>query len=79
MSFDRIATPDGPVQTVLTVTGISTAGLSSTMHVRITSDGTGQIGLTGSLVSSTELGARTVIKENDNCIILFNTWLTLNL
>ena len=53
--------PFGPVHTVLTVTGTSTAGLNSTVQVRVTSDPTGWIGLIGSLVTVTEVGAGTVL------------------
>ena len=48
--------PAGPVHTVVTVTGTSTAGSKSTVQVRVTSEGTGQIGLAGLLVMFTEFG-----------------------
>ena len=51
--------PSGPVHTVLTVTGTSTAGLNSTVQVRVISDPTGRMGLTGSLVTITEVGSGT--------------------
>ena len=50
----------GPVHVVFTFTGTSTAGLNSTMQVRVTSDPSGQIGLTGSLVITMEIGGETV-------------------
>ena len=51
--------PAGPVHTVVTVTGTSTAGLNITMQVRVTSEGAGQIGLAGLLVMLTEVGGGT--------------------
>ena len=50
--------PSGPVNTVLTVTGISTAGLNSTAQVRVTSDPKGGMGL-GMLLDSVTVGAGT--------------------
>ena len=43
----------GPVHTVFTITGTSTTGLNSTVQVRVTSDPTGWMGLTGSLEITT--------------------------
>ena len=54
-----VINPAGPVHTVFTVTGRSTAGLKSTVQVRVTVDPTGRIGLTGTLVIFTEVGAGT--------------------
>ena len=56
-------TPSGPVHTVFTVTrsGTTTAGLNSTVQVRVTSDPTGRIGLTGSLEMATTIGLGTDI------------------
>ena len=52
--------PSGVVHTVFTVTGTFIAGLNMTVQVRVTSDPTGQMGLDGLLVISTEVGAGTV-------------------
>ena len=52
-------TPSGPVHTVFTITGTSTAGLNSTVQVRVTFDLTGRTGLTGLLVTLTEVGTGT--------------------
>ena len=41
----------GPVHAVVTVTGAFTAGVISTVQIRVTSDPTGRMGLTGSLVT----------------------------
>ena len=49
----------GPVHTVFTVTGTSTAGLSSTVQVSETSVSTGLTGLGGLLVILTDVGAGT--------------------
>ena len=54
-----VLNPSGPVHTVFTVTGTSTAGLNSTVQFRVTLDPTGQMGLTGSLVMVTDVGGRT--------------------
>ena len=54
-----VLNPAGPVHTVFTVTGTSTAGLNSTVQVRVTGDPTGRIGLGRSLVTLTEVGAGT--------------------
>jgi hypothetical protein len=51
--------PSGVVNTVLTVTGTSTAGLNSTAQVRVTSDPKGGMGLGMLLDSVTEVGAET--------------------
>ena len=40
-----VINPAGPVHTVFTVTGISTAGLNSTVQVRVTADPIGRMGL----------------------------------
>ena len=45
--------PAGSVSRTFTVTGTSTARLNSTVQIRVTSDPTGQIGLTGSLETIT--------------------------
>ena len=50
--------PSGLVNTVLTVTGTSTAGLNSTAQVRVTSDPNGGMGL-GMLLDSITVGAGT--------------------
>lgn len=55
--------PAGPVHTVTTVTGISTIGLNSTAQVTVTSDPTGRIGLSGTLVTVTDVGDGTDEKE----------------
>ena len=57
-------TPSGPVHTVLTVTGTSTAGLNTTVQVRVTSDPTGRIGEAGILVIFIELGAGTIERRD---------------
>ena len=62
-------TPAGPVNTVFTVTGSAIDGLSSTVHVKVTSAPTGWTGLTGSLVIVT-MGAGT---EHKNEIITQTT------
>ena len=51
--------PFGSVNAVFTVTGTSTAGLNSTVQVRVTSDPKGGIGLGMLLDSVTEVGAGT--------------------
>ena len=51
--------PSGLVNTVFTVTGASTAGLNSTVQVRVTVDPKGGIGLGMLLDSITEVGAGT--------------------
>ena len=48
------------------------------MHIRMTSDGMGQIGLTGSLVSNMEVGARSDKRKSCVTIYLFSAQLTLN-
>ena len=58
-------TLSGPVHTVFTVTGTSTAGLNSTVQVRVTSDPTGRMGLTGLLVTFTEVGAETAWRQEE--------------
>ena len=54
-----VINPSGPVHTVFTVTGTFTEGLNSTVQVRVTLDPIGRIGLTGSLVRTTEFGFGT--------------------
>jgi hypothetical protein len=51
--------PVGLVNTVFTVTGTSTTGLSSTAQVRVTSDPRGSIGLGMLLDNTTEIGVGT--------------------
>ena len=51
--------PAGVVNAVFTVTGTSTAGLNSTVQIRLTSDPKGGIGLGMLLDSITEVGAGT--------------------
>ena len=58
-----ILNPAGPVHTVVTVTGMSTAGFNSTVQVRVTADPTGRIGLTGELVTVTDERGGTNEKE----------------
>ena len=62
-----VINPAGPVHTVVTVTGTSTAGLNITLQVRITSEETGQIGLAGLLVMLTEVGAGTAENNVHYC------------
>ena len=54
----------GPVHTMFTVTGTSTAGLNSTVQVRLTLDPIGRTGLTRSLVTVTETGSGTISKDS---------------
>ena len=54
-----VMNPAGLVNTAFTVTGTSTAGLNSTVQVRVTSDPKGGIGLGMLLDSVTEVGAGT--------------------
>ena len=54
-----VLNPAGPVHTVFTVTGTSTAGLNSTVQVRVTLDPIGKTGLSEFVVIVTELGAGT--------------------
>ena len=53
-----VMNPSGPVHTVLTVTGTSTAGLNSTVHVRTVKDPT-IMELSKSLITLTTLGSGT--------------------
>ena len=62
-----VINPAGPVHTVVTVTGTSTAGLNITVQVRVTSEGAGQIGLAGLLVMLTEVGAGTAENNVHYC------------
>ena len=57
--FGRIVTPYGPLHTVFTVNGTSTAGLSSTVQVRVILDPIGRMGLE-MLLSVTRDGAGTI-------------------
>ena len=59
--------PAGPVHTVVTFTGTSTAGLNITVQVRVISEGAGQIGLAGLLVMLTEVGAGTAENNVHYC------------
>ena len=54
-----VANPSGLVNTVFTVTGMSTAGLVSTAQIRATLDPKGGIGLGMLLDNITEVGAGT--------------------
>ena len=56
-----VLNPAGPVHTVFTVTGISTAGLNLTVQVRVILDPIGQIGLGMLLITVTEDGAGTIL------------------
>ena len=51
--------PAGPLHVVVTVTGTFTNVLSSTVQVRIISDPIGRTGLTGALVTITDVGGGT--------------------
>ena len=51
--------PSGPVHTILKVTGTSTAGLNSTVQVRMTYDPRARMGLIRSLVTIIEVGDGT--------------------
>ena len=46
---EESVTPSGPVHTMFTVAGTSTAGLNSTVQVRVTSDPISCMGITGLL------------------------------
>ena len=63
-----VSKPSGPISNVLTVTGTSTAGFKITVHVTATSAPIGRMGLTGLLVTLTEVGAGTI--EHDNVDLL---------
>ena len=54
-----VINPAGPVHSVTTVTGISTTGHNSTAQVTLTADPTGRIGLSGTLVTVTDVGDGT--------------------
>ena len=54
-----VLNPAGPVHTMFTVTGTSTAGLNSTVQVRVTVDPIGRMGISGILVIVTEFGDGT--------------------
>ena len=64
-----VLNPAGPVHTVFTVTGTSTAGLNSmcTVQFRVTSDPTGCTGLGGTVLldNVTEVGAGTVVWDKN--------------
>ena len=60
--------PSSVVNTVLTVTGTSTAGLNSTAQVRVTSDPKGGMGLGMLLDSVTEVGAGTALQDNEEVV-----------
>ena len=47
-----VINPAGPVHIVVTVTGTSTAGLNSTVQIRVTADPIGRMGLVGVLVTT---------------------------
>ena len=54
-----VISPAGTVHNVVTVTGKSTIGLNSTVQVKVTADPTGRIGLSGTLVTLTDVGEGT--------------------
>ena len=56
-------TPTGPIHTVFTVIGTSTAGLSSTVQVRVMLEPIGRIGLYWLLVTLIEHGTETEMHE----------------
>ena len=60
--------PSGVVNTVLTVTGTSTAGLNSTAQVRVTLAPKGGMGLGMLLDSVTEVGAGTALQDNEEVV-----------
>ena len=56
-----VINPAGPVHTVVTVTGISTSGLNSTVQVIVTADPIGRMMIPGLGVDKiTEMGAGTI-------------------
>ena len=59
-----VLNPAGPVHTMFTVTGTSTAGLNSTVQVRVTLDPIGKTGLSEFVVIVTELGAGTIYNNS---------------
>lgn len=63
---DKSATPSGPVHVVLTVTGRSIAGCSTTVQVSVRSESTGRMGLDLLLVTTTVDGAWTA-NNNKKC------------
>ena len=69
-----VVNPLGPLYSVFTVTGTSTTGLNSTVHVRVTADPIGRMGLTGSLVRTIETGFGTRIEINKNCYDLYDNY-----
>ena len=60
-------TLSGPVNTVFTITApsMATAGLSSTVQVRVTSDPAGWMGVSVSLDTVTEVGAGTMLARRN--------------
>ena len=60
--------PSSVVNTVLTVTGTSTAGLNSTAQVRVTSDPKGGMGLGMLLDSIIEVGVGTALQDNEEVV-----------
>jgi hypothetical protein len=58
-----VINPAGPVHSVTTVTAISTIGLNSTAQVTVVADPTGRIGLSGTLVTVTDVGGTAKKKE----------------
>ena len=65
-----VINPAGPVHTVVTVTGTSTAGSKSTAQLRLTSDPTGRMGEAGNLVICTEFGAGAVACRNASSMLM---------
>ena len=59
-------TPTGPVHTMFTVTGISTAGLSSTMQIRLISELIGRMGFDVQFDIILTDGAGTIAKHYCN-------------
>ena len=59
--------PAGSISRTFTVTGTSTAGLNSTVQVKVTSDPTGRMGLTGLLVTVTKVGTGTGMVHTMSC------------
>lgn len=55
-----VLNPAGPLHTVFTVTGTSIASLNSMVQVKVTAVPIGRMGLVGTLVMLTDMGAGTV-------------------
>ena len=56
-----VINPAGPLHTVVTITGTSIASLNSTVQVKVTlTVSIGRMGLVGTLVMLTDMGAGTV-------------------